>query len=163
VNERIPLPWCRSCFVCGADNPVGLRARCYKAGDAVELPFTTRREHCGWSEVLHGGLIATVLDEVMTWAAILGSDRPCFAAEFSVRLLEPLPSGVACVATGRLLQARRRVFDVEGQLADAAGRLYARATGRYLPAPRERLRHLREDFVSSDACLDLAHIFDPRG
>ena len=156
---RIPLPWSRSCFVCGQDNPLGLRARSYRVGDTVELPFTTRIEHSGWSDVMHGGLIATVLDEVMTWAAILGSGKPCFAADFSVRMLAPLRAGVACTAVGRMVADRRRVFDVESHLADSAGLVIARASGRYMPVPAERVPHLREDFVTPPGCLDIRQIF----
>ena len=53
----------------------------------IELAFRPRVEYAGWNAVTHGGLIATVLDEVMTWAAIVESDRACFAADFSVRCL----------------------------------------------------------------------------
>ncbi len=157
--ERIPLPWCRNCLVCGEDNPIGLRARCYKVGDTVELSWTTRIEHSGWSNVMHGGFIATVLDEVMTWAAILGSEKPCYAADFNVRMQETLPAGIDCVARGRLVQARRRVFDVEGTLQDAEGRTYAHAHGRYMRVPVERVSHLRDEFISTPECLDLRHIF----
>jgi acyl-coenzyme A thioesterase PaaI-like protein len=147
--------------VCGEDNPIGLRTRCYKVGDTVQLSWTTRIEHSGWSDVMHGGFIATVLDEVMTWAAILGSNKPCFAADFNVRVLEPLPAGVACIAGARLTRARRRIFDVEGWLQSESGRSYARASGRYMPVPPERAPHLRDEFVTSPECLDLTHIFKP--
>jgi len=161
AQERIPLPWCRNCLVCGEDNPIGLRARLYKVGDSVELRWTTRIEHSGWSNVMHGGFIATVLDEVMTWAAILGSQRPCYAADFSVRMVGTLQAGVDCVAGGRLVQARRRVFDVEGWVRGTGGHTYARALGRYMRVPRERVPHMREEFVSTPDCLDLRHIFAP--
>ncbi len=158
-GERMPLPWCRHCLVCGEDNPIGLRARCYKVGDTVQLSWTTRLEHSGWSNVMHGGFIATVLDEVMTWAAILGSEKPCFAADFNVRVLETLGADVSCLAAGRLVQARRRVFDVEGWVEDDAGRIYARGSGRYMPVPQNRVPHMRDEFVSTPDCLDLRHIF----
>ncbi|MFQ5599557.1 MAG: PaaI family thioesterase [Candidatus Krumholzibacteriia bacterium] len=157
--ERIPLPWSRSCYVCGQDNPQGLRARCFKVGDTVELSLTTRREHSGWNDVIHGGFIATVLDEVMTWAAIVGSERPCFAAEFSIRMVEPLAPEIRCIAAARMTGARRRIVDTEAWLRDDEGRTYAKATGRYMPVPGSRMRHLRDDFVTSEECLDLAHIF----
>lgn len=156
---RILLPWCRTCIVCGEDNPIGLRARCYKVGDAVELPFATRPEHAGWSDVMHGGFVATVLDEVMTWAAILASHKPCFAADFNVRMQETLAAHTSCVAVGRLVRARRRIFDVEARLADTEGRVYARSRGRYMPMPADRVRAFRDDFVDSDECLELGHIF----
>ncbi len=156
---RQMLPWTRSCMVCGQDNPLGLRARSYQVGDLVQLPFTTRVEYAGWSNVMHGGFIATVLDEVMTWAAILGSNTPCFAAEFSIRLQEALPASTTCTAMARMRQNRRRVFDTEAWLEDAAGRVYARALGRYLPVPADRLAHFRSDFVTSPDCVDLDRIF----
>ena len=142
TNERIMLPWSRLCLVCGQDNPIGLRARSYLVGDTVQLGWTTRLEHSGWSHVTHGGFIATVLDEVMTWAAILGSQKSVFAADFSVRMVETLPPGVPCVANARMTRARRRIFDVESWLEDEDGRTYARASGRYMPVPPERLAHL---------------------
>ncbi|HZL85785.1 MAG TPA: hypothetical protein VFD07_10455 [Candidatus Krumholzibacteria bacterium] len=156
---RQMLPWTRSCMVCGQDNPVGLRARSYKSGDLVQLPFTTRVEYAGWSNVMHGGFIAMVLDEVMTWAAILGSSLPCFAADFSVRLQEALPASISCTAMARMRENRRKVFDTEAWLEDDAGRVYARASGRYLPVPAERMAHFRSDFVTSPDCLDLERIF----
>ena len=122
---RILLPWTRSCLVCGQDNPIGLRARSWSVGERVELPFTPRPEHAGWSDVIHGGFVATVLDEVMTWAAILGSAKPVYAADFTVRLQAPLRAGLACTASARLTQHRRRIFDIESWLADAEGTVYA--------------------------------------
>lgn len=156
----ILLPWTRSCLVCGQDNPFGLRARSYKVGATVQLPFRSRREYAGWSNVMHGGFVATVLDEVMTWAAILGSAKPCFAADFTVRIQLPLPADLDCIAHARMLQNRRRVFDTEAWLQDANARVYARATGRYMPVPAEQFPHFQADFVTSAECLDVSAIFD---
>jgi len=157
--RRVPLPWTRSCFVCGEANPEGLQARCYKVGDEIEMPFVARPQHAGWNGVLHGGLVATVLDEVMTWAAIVGSGRACYAADFTVRLLKPLPPGTACVAAARLSLARRRIFDTEAELRGEAGELFSRSTGRYMPVPRDQLGALRRDLVRCEACLSLDALF----
>jgi acyl-coenzyme A thioesterase PaaI-like protein len=157
----VPLPWSRSCFVCGEDNPLGLRARSYQVADRVELPFQVRPEFSGWSGVTHGGLIATVLDEVMTWAAILASERPCFAAEFSVRLQRPLPPSTQCVAAARASGVRRSIVVTEAELRDREGLVYAKATGRYMTVPADRARHLRSDFVGTPDCLDVQRFFRP--
>lgn len=156
---RILLPWTRSCWVCGQDNPLGLQARSYKVSDTVQLPCSPRREHAGWSDVVHGGFIATVLDEVMTWAAILGSRKPVFAADVSVRMQEALRTGTACTAVGRMTRDRRRIFDTEAWLEDGDGRIYARATGRYMPVPREQFAAFHADFVSAPGSLTLGEIF----
>lgn len=155
----ILLPWTRSCWVCGQDNPLGLRARSFKVDDTVRLPCTPRREHAGWSDVVHGGFVATLLDEVMTWAAILGSRKAVFAAEFGVRMQEPLRAGSECTAVGRMTRNRRRVFDTEAWLEDDEGRVYARATGRYMAVPKEQCSQFQADFVTSPECLDLREIF----
>jgi acyl-coenzyme A thioesterase PaaI-like protein len=159
-SRRVPLPWTRSCFVCGEANPEGLQARCFKVDDAIEMPFVTRAHHAGWNGVLHGGLVATVLDEVMTWAAIVGSGRACYAADFTVRLLLPLPPGTACVAAAKLTRARRRIFDTEAELRGESGEVFSRSTGRYMPVPKDQLGALRQDMVRCEACLGLDGLFE---
>jgi hypothetical protein len=95
----------------------------------------------------------------MTWAAILGSFKPCFAADFTVRMQETLPADLDCLARARMVQNRRRIFDTEAWLEDAAGRVYARATGRYLPVPAAQFAHFQADFVTAPECLDVDTIF----
>jgi uncharacterized protein (TIGR00369 family) len=158
-TTRIALPWSRSCFVCGAENPLGLRARSFKVGEAIELPFVVRPEFSGWNGVTHGGLIATVLDEVMTWAAILAQRKPCFAAELTVRLQLPLAPGTRCVARASTEQVRRQIASTCAALTDEQGAVYAKATGRYMPVPPQRMRHLRSDFVTEPGCLDVLSYF----
>jgi len=159
-SRRIPLPWSRSCFVCGEANPHGLRARSFMVDGRVELPFTAEERFVGWNGVIHGGFIATVLDEVMTWSAILGAEKPCFAAEFTVRLLHPLPSQTRCTAVSELVGTRRKkVLDTRAWVQGEDGTVYARATGRYMPVPPGHDHHLREDFVRDESCLDVGGIF----
>ena len=159
MSQSIPLPWSRSCYVCGEANEHGLRARSFKVDERVQLPFTAEERFVGWNRVIHGGFIATVLDEVMTWSAILGAQKPCFAAEIKLRLLLPLASGTRCTAVSELVQKRRKVLEPRSWLQDENGVVYARAEGRYMPIPPEHSRHLREDFVRDESCLDLGGIF----
>lgn len=156
---RTPLPWSRSCFVCGEENPLGLRARSFLVGDEVELEFTPRIEYAGWNAVTHGGLIATVLDEVMTWAAIVHSDRACFAADFSVRLRRPLPPSTSAIARAVCTGSRRRIHDTEARLESRDGEVFATATGRYMAIPREQVHAMHHDLVSTPDCWPAAHIF----
>ena len=63
-----PLPHTYSCFVCGESNAAGLKLRFETDGRIVRTRFHPRPEHAGFKGVVHGGIIATVLDEVMVWA-----------------------------------------------------------------------------------------------
>jgi acyl-coenzyme A thioesterase PaaI-like protein len=158
--ERILLPWSRSCFVCGEANPQGLQARIYKVGDVVEMAFVPRQELVGWSDVVHGGLIGTVLDEVMTWAAIVGGRRGYFAADYAVRMKRPLAPGTECMVRARVVGSRRQILDTEGWVEDQSGVVFASATGRYLPVPPERLAAFRHDFIWRDDALDLRSVLE---
>ena len=64
----LKLPRTRSCFVCGVGNPLGLNLAFQSTGTTVTAVFRPRAEHVGFKRVVHGGLIATVLDEAMVWA-----------------------------------------------------------------------------------------------
>lgn len=147
--------------MCGEDNPVGLRARSFLVGDRIELSFTPRLEYAGWNAVTHGGVIATVLDEVMTWAAIVHSDQACFAAEFSVRLRQPLPPGTPVVARARCTGSRRTVHDTEASLESADGEVFATASGRYMAIPAGRVAGMHHDMVSTPDCWPAHHVFGP--
>jgi len=159
--ERVPLPWSRSCFVCGESNARGLRARSWLVGDRIELPFHAHPDLVGWQDVTHGGIITTILDEVMTWAAIVRSERPCFAAEFSVRLRRPLPPETRCVATGWIENTRRRILEPASELRDVEGTLYASASGRYMEMPPGHAGIARHDFVTAPGCWPVEKILRP--
>jgi acyl-coenzyme A thioesterase PaaI-like protein len=161
TQTRRPLPWSRSCYVCGEANPIGLRARSYLAGDWIEMPFVPRIEHAGWNDTIHGGFIATVLDEVMTWAANVGSQQACYSAEFTIRILQPLQAGTSCVARARMAAGRRRIFDIVAELHGEDGTLYARGSGRYMPVPAGQVDGLRKDLVTDPSCVDVGQIFQP--
>lgn len=161
MNQRIALPWSRSCFVCGTENPIGLRARSYLVDDHVELAFTPRPEHAGWTDVVHGGLITTVLDEVMTWAAIVVRERACFAADFSVRLRTPLAPGTPCTAIARVESERRRVLGTAAELVGTDGTAYATASGRYVSIPPEKMTHMEQEWVTEPGGWPIEKLFDP--
>lgn len=59
----------RDCFACGPENEHGLKMDFYTDGDRLLSWITVSRHHCGWRRLLHGGIISTLLDEMMSWTA----------------------------------------------------------------------------------------------
>jgi uncharacterized protein (TIGR00369 family) len=145
------LPHTHSCFVCGESNPIGLKLRFETDGHIVQTRFVARPEHVGFRQTVHGGLIATLLDEIMVWACAVGTKRFAFCAELNVRFQNPLRPGEQVLATAELLQNRRgKIFEAKGELRSAAGELLlASATGKYLPIKEEMATELAEDFVGN--------------
>jgi len=148
------LPHTRSCFVCGEANPLGLKLRFETDGQLVHATFSPRPEHIGFKGVVHGGLIATVLDEIMVWACAVPTRRFAFCAEMNVRYLNPVPPGAVVHLTGELTANRKgRIFEAKGMAQAAGGLMLAEATGKYLPIKNVNVAELAADFVGDAAWL----------
>lgn len=128
------LPHTRSCFVCGESNPIGLGLKFETDGRIVRASFTPRPEHIGFKRTVHGGILATLLDEIMVWACGVKSKRFAYCVEMTVRFSTPAQPGTPLVATAELVSDRRgRLFEARAEARDASGALVASATGKYLP------------------------------
>jgi len=143
------LPHTHSCFVCGESNPIGLKLRFETDGRIVQTRFVARPEHVGFRQTVHGGLIATLLDEIMVWACAVRTKRFSFCAELNVRFHNPLRPGEQVLATAELVENRRgKIFEAKGELRNEAGQILATGTGKYLPIKEEMAAELAQDFVS---------------
>ena len=147
------LPWTRSCFVCGQDNPHGLRLKSRMEDGMVVLDYTTRERDLGWRHSVHGGITMTLLDEVMTWAAILSARRACVAAEVTTRLKRPIDMGVTLRVEGRVTTARPRLHLTEGRVLNPEGTVLATASGKYVPMPAGQYALCEDDFITDPASI----------
>jgi uncharacterized protein (TIGR00369 family) len=121
----------RFCFVCGEKNPVGLRLKIRTKADRgeSEADVTFADHFQGWEKVVHGGLLATVLDEALIYAAGAKGFK-CVTGEISVRFIKPAPTGVPLTVRGRLIEDKGRIVLAESDIRDAAGTEFARASGK---------------------------------
>jgi len=104
------------CFGCGARNPIGLHLGRFAETDAgVEAPFTPGSDFSGFHGVVHGGVIATALDEISAWSAIVAEGVFIFTAKIEIRYRAEAKIGNAFVLTGTVTQRRgkRLLIDAE--------------------------------------------------
>lgn len=149
-----PLPHTRSCFVCGEANTHGLRLRFHTDGRTVHTRFTPRAEHIGFKGVTHGGLLATVLDEVMVWAVAVAARRFAYCAELTVRFQRPARPDEELAATAELVADRRgKIFEAHGELRAPGGEVIATATGKYLPIPEAEVAGMLTELVGDRSLL----------
>lgn len=142
------LPRTRSCFVCGESNPIGLQLRLETDGRIVQTHFVPQAEHVGFKHTVHGGIIGTLLDEVMSWACGVQTKRFAYCAELVVRYLHTVKPGETVTAIGELVTDRRgKIFETKGELRNPHGVVVAVATGKYLPVKAEAAGELAADFV----------------
>jgi len=134
------------CFACGTLNTsgIGLVLHVERGRSWVELALEPRFQ--GWDGIAHGGILATILDEVMAWA-LVGEDSWGLTARLNVDFKRPVDVGQSIRAEGWITRSRRRLVDTEARLTDATtGEVLATATGVYLAADEARKRELRERY-----------------
>ncbi len=113
-------PISQDCFVCGVENPVGLHIHFYEtATNPVEViaEYTVPSRYQGYPGVVHGGIIASMLDEV-TSRTIFRGDPPRFVvtARLSVRYRKPVPVETPLKLAGRIVEDKGRVITVAGEI-----------------------------------------------
>lgn len=144
------LPHTHSCFVCGESNPFGMKLRFETDERIVQTRFTLRAEYAGFKGVVHGGIISTLLDEIMVWACAVQTKRFGYCAELTVRFLKPLRPGEEVVARGELIANRRdKIFEAKAELRNAAGEIAATSAAKYLPVKSKDAEEMATDFVGN--------------
>ena len=134
-----------NCFACGGKNPIGLRLHIELGDGTARTSWTVGDDHVGWSDKAHGGIIATLLDEVMAWAPS-SFDSWAVTAEMTVRYRSPAAPGEELTAEGHVVERRRRIYEVRGEVRGAEGRLIAEGRGRYLGASPSDKAELKERY-----------------
>lgn len=129
-----------NCFGCGADNPSGLRLELELQGDQLTTEFMPERQHEGWPGIVHGGVIATILYEIMeNWAYLNGITSMMRSMETS--LIAPARIGEVIRAVSWLNEREGRELSVAGRLT-AVNRTIAEGTASLVelsPQQRQRL------------------------
>jgi uncharacterized protein (TIGR00369 family) len=119
------------CFACGKDNPQGLKLDVKKAPDGVRVDYVLPEHFAGWQGIAHGGIVATILDELLAWACT-ASGRNCVTAEMTVRYRKPVKTGQPLSGFGRVASEKGRLLFTEARLIDESGTLVAEASGKMM-------------------------------
>ena len=120
------------CFVCGPGNPNGLQVRFRLDGDVCRAEFTPDAIHAGYDGVTHGGILFSLLDDVMANIIFLRGER-CFTAKAEVRYRRPLPVGTAVRLEGRQQRRKGRLALLEGKVIRTdTEEVVAEASGRFM-------------------------------
>jgi uncharacterized protein (TIGR00369 family) len=130
------------CFVCGGANSRGMHLE-FEQDDAAKRirgRFQLSADYQGAAGFVHGGVIATLLDEVMSKANRFRKAR-AVTAELNVEYLKPVPVGADLIVEGWETDAKGRNLFLQGEIRDAAGNLLARGRGRFVDLDAARDPH----------------------
>jgi acyl-coenzyme A thioesterase PaaI-like protein len=145
IDERFAFEP-HNCFACGMLNANGLHLDLHVDGERCWTELAIPARFQGWDEIAHGGIVTTILDEVMAWS-LVDRDNWGLTARLTVSFKRPVPLGVPILAEGWITQARRRLIETAGRITNpASGELLATAEATYVAAGDERKRELKERY-----------------
>ena len=167
MNNTVELPRYKKCFVCGKENTIGLNLKFYASDDEVfykEYPevlakkkvtfdFTPQEKHIGWKNTIHGGIIASMLDESMFWAVAVNSGTIYLTTDLNIRYIKAinLPVDLKGTAWALVKRQKSRMHTALAELRDIDGVLYAKAEAKFFAIPKENIEEFIEDmYFESD-------------
>jgi acyl-coenzyme A thioesterase PaaI-like protein len=149
-NSSDLQPNSKWCFVCGVENPHGLRVRFLNDGpQRVLMRITLGDVYQGYPGVVHGGILATLLDETMGRAILSGIEsydinqaRFMFTAKMDIRYRLPVPLNQEFIVRGRVDQDRGRLVQVSGEVVLPDGTVAVEASATLLDIPPQQIEHM---------------------
>ena len=135
-TERNGLANDRWCFVCGPDNPAGLQIPWTLEDGVARGRFRPGRQHQGWRGIVHGGILAALLDEAMAQRVRMEGVH-AVTASLQIRYRKPAPIETWLMTEGHLDAVRSRALQVRAAVLGEDGTCYAEAEGTCVRLKRE--------------------------
>lgn len=122
------LPNSKNCFACGMENPIGLKLAMYAnpATGGVVCDYTIPKIYEGYPGIAHGGIVATLLDEVISRVYMIADhNRFMYTAKLTTRLRKHVPVDQPLHMTGAFIKDRGRTAEAEAKIFGPGGELLA--------------------------------------
>ncbi|MDW7710674.1 MAG: PaaI family thioesterase [Deferrisomatales bacterium] len=150
------LPSFRSCYFCGTENRSGLGIRYFRDGgkDRVWGSVDPGSMLCGYPGILHGGIQAALLDDVIYWAVAYRFALTSVTVSLNTRFRAPARLGRAFRLEAWVAVARGRKVTARGELRDAKGGVVAEGEGVYLLHPTEVFREQMLPYFDFSGCSE---------
>ena len=127
-RPRVPISTDKSaglCIGCGRNNPFGLKLNFKWDGKTARAEFTPTKFYQGWPDIVHGGIITTMLDEAMGHATLFSGSFDFLTAAIQVNFKRPALIGEPLVITASVTKNEGRSIEVEGMVSLLDGTLVA--------------------------------------
>ena len=157
--KRTGLPYSEGCFVCGTQNPMGLKLKFHRDKNKIITEFISNENHQGYKGLVHGGILSTLLDEAMGWAPTLLTRRMTVSAEITIRFVKPVPLGKKVIVTTQAKKLNRRLFTSTGEISDEEGTIYVMGFGKFIPLSEKKTKEVDAWLLYDDKTL---RIFDEK-
>lgn len=123
------------CFVCSKNNPKGLQITFERIENMTIAKFTVEKEYEGYPGIVHGGILAAVLDDAMGNIKYL-KGYVAYTVEMSIRYINPSFIGEELEVRGWLESAQHKIVKATGDIRDKKGTVKVRARAKYYIAKK---------------------------
>jgi acyl-coenzyme A thioesterase PaaI-like protein len=127
------------CFVCGIANPIGLRLRFYESAPGeVTAEYTVPDKYQGYPGIVHGGIVAAMLDEI-SGRSLMDGDPPrfMFTARLEIQYRRNVPTGQPLRLVGRAGKRKNRSATATSEIYGPDGTLLAQGQAIMVDVPAE--------------------------
>lgn len=118
------------CFVCGDKNPIGLNVVFFSDDDRVVAEYVAGRNFEGYKDILHGGILSSLLDEIMI-RAVLDKDIFCLTSEIKVKFKKMVKIGDKLTLEGRLVEDKGRMLVAQGKITNQDNEVVATGEAKF--------------------------------
>jgi len=135
----------QDCFICGMENPAGFKLAFHEYPDGtVRSNLQVNNEYQGWPGIVHGGIIASLLDEVTARVFMNDSTgkRLMMTAKLEIRFRKPVPTERPIQLIGYPVEDKGKVASARGELLDESGNVLAEADSVFVQAPEETINKM---------------------
>lgn len=139
--KKVPNQVDGACFACSPVNEKGLMMKFYTDEDSVFSCLQVPAHLCGWSNVVHGGVTTTILDETIAWTVIYLRQSYMLTKALNVEFLQPLFVGQEIYSIGKIIETKNeREVVVEASVFNHENILAAKAVGSIILFNPEQIR-----------------------
>ena len=122
------------CFACGKENAFGLQVNpdITLDGARVRIECTPPSHFQGWANVIHGGILSTLLDEAITYVGIASFDGPAVTAQLEIRFKKPAMAGDKLIVIANRVKMGKRLIEVEAHIDSENGERIVEGNGKVM-------------------------------
>jgi len=126
-EESIPKLEGYNCFACGTVNPIGLNLSFYRQAEYICSDISLGKNYEGWENMAHGGIVSTLLDEVMSWSMIYFRRVFFVTRSMKIKYIKPVPLHKSLTVKAKMIEGEsRRLCKAKGFIQDEDENILAR-------------------------------------
>ena len=148
-RDRIEIPRLQGhgCFACGTENPIGLNLQFFLEGDTVCTEITLDKVYEGWDGIAHGGIVSTLLDEIMSWTILYRQKVFIVTRSMSVKYIRPILIGTPLLIKGQIADTLNFPrIGAEAEIRDKKGGLLVKGSGEFVAVDEDKFSAIPDDY-----------------